>query len=188
MYLQDLACVLGAAKMIFVLDGLLASILGIAGASKLLKFSSWRLTALNYESFLPRWSISSLTWALPVLELATAGAVLSSRTRDSGRLLAGLLFSMFGAVAVYLRLRGRAMPQCSCLGGVGELHKPVTVSIFDSVLGVAAIAAAFAHNVSLRPILLVQGVVAGFLYWAAVLCLSYSSVIRTELRARMGVI
>ena len=91
----------------------LAALFAIAGAAKLADRDDARRTLRGFE--VPERLVATLAVLVPVAELATAGALIASRTIVAGALAALVLLAAFSAAIAVAIARGRQV-DCGCFG------------------------------------------------------------------------
>jgi hypothetical protein len=87
--------------------------LGWAGVAKAARFVSWRSSLVGYR--LPRSLFPIVLMGLPVVELATAGLLLTSYARVGAALALALLSAFSAAVVRAHAITGDRVP-CGCFG------------------------------------------------------------------------
>lgn len=102
-------------ELLLLLRVILGGILGIAGASKFLGWRSFEGALI--ELGVPEALVPSLTFLVPLGEVATAALLAFSRTVYSGAAAACVLFLAFFLVTALNISLGRH-PKCSCFGSV----------------------------------------------------------------------
>ncbi|MBA3551268.1 MAG: hypothetical protein H0W27_00150 [Actinobacteria bacterium] len=121
---------------------ILAVVLGLAGIAKLRDMAGFVETARNLVPVRLRWAVPAGARALPVLEIASAAAMLS-RFLTVGLATAVLLLLGFALVlirALHLRLDA----SCACFGASrGERIDGAAVARTIGLLGLAAVALVF---------------------------------------------
>ena len=91
----------------------LAAIFALAGAAKLADRDDARRTLRGFQ--VPERLVAALAVLVPVAELATAGALIASRTVAAGALAAVVLLAAFSAAIAGAIARGRQV-DCGCFG------------------------------------------------------------------------
>ncbi len=121
---------------------ILALVLGAAGIAKLRDMAGFVETARDLVSVRLRWAVPAGARALPVLEIASAAALLS-RFLTTGLVTAALLFLGFTLVLIRA-LRLRLDTSCACFGASrGERIDGATLARTVGLLSLAVGALAF---------------------------------------------
>jgi hypothetical protein len=118
----------------------LAAVFAIAGAAKLLARAETRLAVAGFGAPAPLQA--PLSVALPLVELAIAGALFVPALARSAALAALVLLLVFCAVIMRALARGSA-PDCNCFGGLTQTEVGRGTLVRNAVLGALAAFAAF---------------------------------------------
>jgi hypothetical protein len=96
---------------------LLVAVFAIAGIVKLLDRGTFEETVVAFG--VPRRLASTVSFAVPLLELAVAAALIAAPTARAGAVGALVLLGLFSA-AVTRALRLGSAPDCNCFGGITQ--------------------------------------------------------------------
>ncbi|MGD0286357.1 MAG: MauE/DoxX family redox-associated membrane protein [Acidimicrobiales bacterium] len=117
----------------------LAATFGVAGAAKL---ASPAETRASFRSFGVLGAATGLAAVcVPLLEFATAGALLVTSTATAGAWMAFVLLVVFSVVAAAALARGEK-PECGCFGALSSKRAGPGTFVRNAVLGAAAAACA----------------------------------------------
>lgn len=113
--------------ILLVAATLVAVLLASAALHKLVHRSDFRQALIAYQ-LVPGSLIALVALILPVLELASAAALLFESFRGSGGLSAAALFALYALAMIVNLLRGRRDLACGCSWGVSSARAEPTVS------------------------------------------------------------
>jgi len=118
-----------------VLRGALALLLIVAALHKLRDRASFRATLEAY-ALLPAPLLSPLARAVPLVELAAAALLVTSRAAPAGGVLAALLLAVYALAMGVNLLRGRRDLDCGCMGPGARSTVGPGLAVYALAMGV----------------------------------------------------
>jgi Methylamine utilisation protein MauE len=97
-----------------------AIVLVAASGAKLTNRAAFSQSLSTFALF-PKWSLTTVSYFVPSVELLVAGLLLARPTAVVGSAAAAFLFGAFALLIAWLRF-ARPSAQCGCFGGAGRVQ------------------------------------------------------------------